>query len=356
MLHEFLTTNRDIILDRARARVSKRAAPLPTHEELTLGIPHFLDELIAILTGGGHCSPAIGRDAALHGEVRQQMGFTIAQVVHDYGDLCQVVTQLAIELRAPIGTDEFKTLNGCLDDAIAQAVTEYARVRQRAASEDETQRLGFFAHELRNHLQTASLAFQILKTGTVGVGGSTGEVLGRSLMGLRALVDQTLAQLRLDAGIHHSERIEMSRFLEEVEAAGTIVAKDRGMSLSVERGDTGVFVEADRQLLGSAVSNLLQNAIKFTHDRGHVRLWTSATSDRVRIEVEDQCGGLLPIEQIDELVETIDQSARDKTGLGLGLTISKRAIESMGGVVRARNLPQIGCVFTIELPRVLQPA
>jgi hypothetical protein len=53
-------------------------------------------------------------------------GFTVGQVVHGYGDVCQAVTDLAVEMGAPISTDDFRTLNRCLDDAIAGAVTEYA--------------------------------------------------------------------------------------------------------------------------------------------------------------------------------------------------------------------------------------
>lgn len=257
MLHQFLNDNRTEILDRSRARVGLRLAPKPTQEELMLGIPLFLDELIAILLGNGNEQGKLDDDATRHGELRQQMGFTVAQVVHDYGDLCQVVTQLAIEREAPIGTEEFKTLNRCLDDAIAQAVTEYARLRERTIADEELQRLGFLAHELRNQLHTANLAYEILKSGTVAIGGSTGAVLRRSLSGLQKLVDRTLAQVRLESGLDRPERLDIAHFLEEVEAAGSIEARERGVSLTVDRGTAGVAVEADRQLLGSAVSNLL---------------------------------------------------------------------------------------------------
>lgn len=353
MLHEFLTANRAEILRLTRARVATRMAPQPTEEEMALGIPRFFDELVSVLSNESEGSDILDRDATLHGERRQRGGFTVAQVVHDYGDICQVVTQLAIDLNAHIGTQEFKTLNNCLDNAIAQAVTQYARERARLTSDEEVQRLGFLAHELRNHLQTASLSYEALKTGTVAIGGSTGAVLGRSIASLQDLVNRTLAQVRLEAGIYHHERIEIIPFLEEVEAAGSIVARDCGISLSIERGSPDVVVEADRQLLGSAVSNLLQNAFKFTHASGHVRLSTSATSDRVMIDVEDQCGGLLKAGQIDELFEGFRQSGRDRSGLGLGLAITKRAIESMSGTVRAHNNADIGCVFTIELPRLV---
>jgi signal transduction histidine kinase len=352
MLHEFITENREEVIRRTRALVAQRAAPQPTKAELEIGIPLFLDDLVATLRGGFDRSESIDRDASLHGHNRQRSGFTVAQVVHDYGDICQSVTQLAIELRAPIDTDEFKTLNRCLDDAIAHAVTEYSRTRERSIVEEEVERLGFLAHELRNHLQTASLSYEILRSGSVSIGGSTGAVLGRSLAGLSQLVDRTLAQVRLDDGVDHRERVDIPGFLEEIEAACSIAARDRDVSLTVERGDESVSVDADRQLLGSAFSNLLQNAIKFTPPRGHVRLLTTVTADRVSIDVEDQCGGLAP----GRTEAFFDESMPRKQGgpgqgLGLGLIISKRAVGSMGGTICARNRPGIGCVFTIDMPR-----
>ena len=81
-------------------------------------------------------------------------GYTLDQVVHDYGDLCQAVTELALEQNAPITTGEFRTLNRCLDNAIADAVTAFERQRDEFMAEANTEamnlRLGFFAHELRN--------------------------------------------------------------------------------------------------------------------------------------------------------------------------------------------------------------
>ena len=55
-------------------------------------------------------------------------GFNISQVVHDYGDICQAITEVAVEQNVPITTEEFHTLNRCLDTAIAEAVTEHARI------------------------------------------------------------------------------------------------------------------------------------------------------------------------------------------------------------------------------------
>ena len=143
MLHEFLTANRQELIDRCREKVLKRSAPAPDRAELEHGIPLFLDQLTQTLhldgdfdageslkvSGtpyGGPASSAsnIGITAGKHGNDLLEQGFTIGQVVHDYGDLCQAVTELAAEKETSINVEEFRTLNRCLDNAIADAVTE----------------------------------------------------------------------------------------------------------------------------------------------------------------------------------------------------------------------------------------
>src|SRR5438105_1143426 len=127
---------------------------------------------------------AIGATAARHGRDLLARGFSVSQVVHDYGDICQAITELAVERAAPITIEEFHTLNRSLDTAIAEAVTEHARLTAQNGSYAETERMGQIGHELRNGIQTALLAFETLKRGTVAINGSTGAILGRSLIGL----------------------------------------------------------------------------------------------------------------------------------------------------------------------------
>ena len=93
----------------------------------------------------------------------------MSQVVHDYGDICRTITALAVERRAPISVEEFHTLNRCLDTAIAEAVTEHARLTGQTRSDEEIERLGHAAHELRDILNTAVLAFHTLKRGAVAI-------------------------------------------------------------------------------------------------------------------------------------------------------------------------------------------
>jgi signal transduction histidine kinase len=349
MLHEFLTRNREEIIARSRAKVATRKAPTPTAVELRNGIPMFLSQLVETLRLRTAGSEEIQRSATLHGHDLLREGFTIAQVVHDYGDVCQAVTELAVDTNASITNEEFHTLNRCLDDAIAEAVTEYARHRERSILDQGTERLGYLAHEVRNLLSTAMLSFEIIKRGSVGTGGSTAAMHSRTLMSLRNLIDRSLVEVRLEAGIQKLEQISMAELMEDVELDATLQAQAQGLHFSVTPVDKSVSVEADRATLASAIANLLQNAFKFTHPHGHVTLKTYAQADHILVEVEDECGGL-PAGDAEELFRPFEQRGANRSGLGIGLAISRKAVDANRGVIRVRNLPGKGCVFTIELP------
>jgi signal transduction histidine kinase len=354
VLHEFLAANRATIVARARSKVAARLAPRATEEELAHGIPLFLDQLIGALRLSLPSSDAIRDSATEHGRDLMQQGFTVAQVVHDYGSVCQAVTELADETSAPITASEFRTFNGCLDDAIAEAVTEYGHQRERSITDEGKARSGELAHELRNALGAAMLAYETVTKGSVGLRGSTSTLLGRSLRRLGTLIDSSVAQARLEAGIQASERVSVRDFIEEVEVGASMEANARGLTLAVTPVEPGVDVKVDRQLLAAAVGNLLQNAFKFSHPNGHVSLRTSPTRDRVLIAVEDECGGLPP-GKADELFRRFEQRGGDRTGLGLGLSIARKSVAADGGEIHVRDMPGIGCVFTIDLPR-LSPA
>jgi signal transduction histidine kinase len=328
MLHEFITLNREEIITRCRAKVATRLIPMPSEAEINHGVPLFLDQLVDALHSGGRNSLEIGASAGQHGHDLLLKGFTVSQVVHDYGDVCQTITELALETNAPINTDDFRMLNGCLDNAIAVAVTMYERESQQShsdkAADRNNERMGFLVHELRNLVNTAVIAFEVLKSGNVGVAGSTGAVLHRSLMGLRDLIARSLDEIRLTHGVMNKKRIL-------------------------------VAIEADEPILAAVVGNLLQNAFKFTRPHSTVRLLIGASVDRVLIEVHDECGGL-PGGDVTELFGPFEQRGADRTGLGIGLGFSRWGAEANGGRLYARNLPEKGCVFTVDLPQSPVPA
>ncbi len=354
MLDDFVLANRDAIIWRARSRVAERLSPTPTDGELAHGIPVFLDQLVDALIRARSSDNVehaqIKKSAGQHGLALLRMGLTVAQVVADYGDICQSITELAVEQHAPIAPDEFQTLNLCLDDAIAEAVTEFSRHRERTITQEGTERLGVLAHEQRNLLNTAMLAFEMIKTGSVATGGSTGLMLGRSLLGLRELIDRSLAQVRLDAGIERFNPICVAEFMEEVEIGALLQSRAIGVRFTASSLDPSVGIEGDRQILAAAVDNLLQNAFKFTKKGGQITLTARASADRVLFEIEDECGGLPPGDPR-KLFEPYEQRGSDRSGAGLGLSICLKAAEANHGELLARDVPGKGCVFTLDLPR-----
>ncbi len=295
-LDYFVAANRGEIITRCRAKVATRSLPTPIEAEIDHGVPLFLDQLMDALRRGERSNPDIGRSAVQHGHDLLLQGFTVAQVVHAYGDICQSITELAVEADARISPADFRTLNRCLDEAIAGAVTEYGREQNQSTLDGEVARgseqLGFLAHELRNLISIAIFAFEVLKTGNVGVAGSTGTVLHRSLMAMRALIGRSLAEIRLTQGVQNRERFLVSAFIDELAPAAALEANTRGLGLTVAPVEDGVAIEADRQVLAAAVGNLLHNAFKFTRPATTVTLRVGASAERVLIEIQDECGGL----------------------------------------------------------------
>jgi signal transduction histidine kinase len=353
MLHEFVTTYREAIIARSRLRARARPWPAASTVELQNGLPIFLSQLADTLQREEAATPlgggAIGESATRHGRELLQLGFTVSEVVHDYGDIRQAVTEVAAEEHVLITTDEFRILNRCLDAAIADAVTEHARITAESRSTQEFERMGRIMHEIRNQLSTAVLAFEVVRRGTVGLGGSTAAVLGRSLAGLRELVDSTLSEVRTAASHQRPELVSVSSFFKEIVEGARLQAEYKGVGFTAAHVDPNLHVNVDRQLLASAVTNLLSNAFKYTPAGGRVILRAAARDDRVAIEVEDACGGIP--NGVGDLFQPFgERRARNRTGLGLGLSIARRAVRTQGGDIRVHNMPGRGCMFIVEVP------
>ena len=353
MLHEFIDLHRLGIVARTRDRVRSRPWPSVSSHEIEHGVPLFLTQLSETLRLEGTATPfssdAIGSTATRHGAELLAAGFSVSQVVHDYGDICQAITEVAFEQHAPITIEEFHTLNRCLDTAIAEAVTEHTRLLAQQRSEEEVERLGHTAHDLRDLVHGALLAFHALKRGSVPVNGHTGAVLGRYLTSLVALANRALSEVRLAGAHERREPVTMTTFVDEIAAAGMLHADYRGIEFTVSKVDPSLIVDADPQLLASAVMNLLHNAFKNTRPHGAVILRARADGERLLVEIEDQCGGI-PEGRGDLFQAFGDRRGTDRSGLGLGLSIARQAVRAHGGDITIRNMPGQGCIFTIGIP------
>ena len=203
MLHDLLTSHHQELVDRCRQKSTARFQTAEVPAAIDHGVPLFLQQVAdtlrreQLLPNRPRFEPTlsptdVGRAAALHGAELLRLGYTIDQVVHEYGDVCQSVTDLAVELKADISSDEFRTLNRCLDNAIAGAVTSYGELRQ-TSHDTEVQglrsRATAFSPEYRRLVDVASHAYSAIQTGHVGVTGATSTLLVHALEELRSLAE-----------------------------------------------------------------------------------------------------------------------------------------------------------------------
>jgi hypothetical protein len=211
MLHEFVTSNRTELIARCKDKVAKRLSPSEIPLALDHGVPLFLQQLVETLRVEQRephpaafeveRSPSpteIGRAATVHGAEMLRRGYTVDQVVHDYGDVCQAVTELAGEYDELISTGEFRTLNRCLDNAIADAVTSFGsahKVLLEDQAETLHERLHYYALEHRRLVDIALQAYTVIKSGQVGATGATSTLLVKTLEDLRSLTDRTLPEI-----------------------------------------------------------------------------------------------------------------------------------------------------------------
>jgi signal transduction histidine kinase len=349
MLHGFLVQNFDELVSRTRSIASARRGSSASTPGLEHGIPRLLAQLAEKLRRETSTAPSakggIG-SAARYARSLLEKGWSASQVVHDHGAVRQAITELAVEKGAALGLEELGAMSRCLDGAIAEAVAEYARLKDEATSHREIERLGQVGHDLRNQLQTALLSFRALKKGT-DIGGSAGDALGRSLERLRDLIDTRLAEVRLAA----TSRVSLAAFVHEIAVAVHPDAEHREIRLTIEPGDPALAVDVDPQLLASALLSLLENAFEYTRPHGCVTLRTRSESGRAFVEVEDECGGMVTTTtEGDPGRPAGDRRGSDRSTRGRGLSSSRRAVQANGGEIHARNLPGKGCIFGIQLP------
>ena len=372
MMYKFLENNRQELIDRCKAKVSQRIKGRANEQQIENGLPLFLAQLICTLRaeqagqveegkrisgasgGDAQALSEVGVSAAAHGKDLLKLGFSVDEVVHNYGDLCQAITDLAFERDAPFAIDEFRTLNRCLDNAIADAVTEFSQQRDLTIAEKQltyvNEKFGSLIHELRNALNTATFSFAALETGSLPVTGATGKVLKRAITSLSKLVNSSLAEVRISAGAVAAHQVfSVAAFVEDAKNSAGFFCVNQGCTFLVTTVDPLLSIRGDRDLLLDALGNILSNAFKFTRPNTQVRLHAYAREDRVLIDVEDHGDGM-PEELFERAFQPFTQHGRDRSGLGLGLSIAQKSAEASGGSLTVKSARGEGCVFTINLP------
>ena len=366
MMSTFLANHRSELIERCRLKVAHRPKRAAAPNQIETGIPIFLEQLRRTLEaeeqglhaesqgisggsgGDAQALSEIGVSAVSHGRQLLDLAYTIDQVVHDYGDLCQAITDLAVEKDAPFGVREFRTLNRCLDNAIADATTGFSAQRDSARDAIANQRVGFLIHELRNALGTAILVTEALEHGALPVGGATGGVLKRSLAAMKRLIDGALNDVKQASPFNQRSVFAVSAFIDDAVVAAALYARATACSLIVPSIDAALMVHGNRDLLLAALANVLQNAFKFTRPGTDIQLIAHLVDGQVHMDVKDHCGGLAGGDTEGVFVP-FAQHSHDRSGLGLGLSIARHSVEADGGTLSVINVPGDGCVFTLAM-------
>ena len=393
MLYEFLQKNKIAILQMTEKSSLKLAGLRASSTQLERGLPIFYKQLLTVLKkeesqsknevesakkeGEKKENPAAMRAAATetnepalaaaqghpedselaleagrHGSELMRLGYTLSHVVHAYGAMCQSITELAVEKDFNITAQEFQSLNRCLDVAIAGSVTEYQTRQDTETQNREIEHLGTLAHELRNRLSAVRISLQLIKDGTVGFAGQTGKILERNIDSIENLITRALTEVRLRVDPEvHLEEIDLMALVNDIVTVSDLEAQKKQQTLSVDL-EPDLKFQGDPHLLTSAISNVIQNALKFTREGGLIQVRAKSDANEIMIEVEDQCGG--KIKNPKDLFKPFVQQHTNKAGVGLGLTIAQRALAMNGGEISVENLPGKGCIFRMSLPLVQQ--
>jgi hypothetical protein len=163
------------------------------------------------------------------------------------------------------------------------------------------------------------------------------------------MIDSVLSHTSLKMGLEpQAVSIALDTFLRQIEIDAAIEAHGRKIT-TVLSVPAGLKLDADPRLLRSAVSNLFQNALKFSHEGSTVSVTAARADGRITIEVIDACGGLPP-GRAAELFNPLVQRNENRSGFGFGLAIALQAAEAHNGTIRVRDMPGQGCAFIIDLP------
>lgn len=211
------------------------------------------------------------------------------------------------------------------------------------------------SHELRTPLAAIRALVETLEDDDIGAGAEAAEFLSRirqQVERLTALVNELLDLSRIEAGAIDLQPEEVSLSVIVAEAASLLRTRTERDGISIAAPVDGASVEADRPSVLRVVSNLLDNAIKYSPPRSTIHVETRDEGGLVALSVRDEGPGIAA-KDLPRVFERFykGDSSRADSGVGLGLAIVKHLVRSHGGTVDAANSAEGGAQFTVRLPR-----
>lgn len=312
--------------------------------------------------------------AEQHGEQRWESGWSITEVVRDYQVLRLVVIEyLEQRIKRPLRARETMAVGVFIDDAIAASIAAYVANRDEAVASAERERtatmeeinrrkdefMAMLGHELRNPLAPILTAVRIIEsapTADARALRSATEVIARQSKHLVRLIDDILDVARIGRGRLElrKERIDIATAVHQAVEEVEPLLKARDQLLTVALPNSPMFVDADLSRLVQVVSNLLNNASKYTEHAGRIWLTARREDGHASIRVRDNGMGI-PANMLDcvfDLFTQVDSAQPYASGgLGIGLTLVRRLVDQHGGTVTCQSEgPGKGSQFTVLLP------
>jgi signal transduction histidine kinase len=361
-IRELLVGRRDEILSRFVDRVAELHAPVAIRRSLILdGLPEFLDDAVRHI--GAVPPPEVpepsgppSSSASDHGAQRFEMGVDIVTVEREWGVLRDVIFEVLIEQREATSIAEFQSMSRAISHAATAALTRYVELAESARRKLAADHVGFVVHDLRNQVQGASVALDLLQRRPDDKPVAL-ECLADSLFGLMRVLDRELSRARIEA-LHGGlppafEDLSVKELVARVTREVRPLAISRGVEVTADVAPL-LEVRGDGRLLHSALANLIGNAIKFTHTGTAVNVTARAADGGVQIEISDHCGGL-SAEHRERIFTAHVHGSQERSGFGLGLAIARQAIELHGGGLEVSDRPGVGCSFRVVVPAAATP-
>jgi signal transduction histidine kinase len=362
-----LETRFDIIILEWEAAVLRT---LPAADELTLqqlrdSLPQILQEIVsAFASDTPFTTRELMEGSKMHGEARFHENYNVRELIVEYRLLRRVIIEQVSEaLDERLDVQSNIALNMAVDTALQSGMvmfTDHLQQQIRSSTEIQSKYLSFLSHDLRNHLNHATLHLQLLAAKLAHVPECSDAVkdihsIKRAIFQTTAGMDRLLQaeQLRKESVELRNGLVNLNLLLSEVVKQISHEAKSKGLELNVDVPEKAQAA-SDEELLTLVLQNLLGNAVKYT-SKGSVNVAARHTSDREDIgwvlSVSDQGPGIAP-EKLSHLFLAFKRGdTYGKPGVGLGLSIASQAAKLLGGKLEIDSEVNVGSTFRLLLPR-----